>query len=248
MKTVKAYKLFKMKGGKLYPLYVNANQPIPMKKWVEAEIGPMDAKGKVKSKLGGLAFRPGWHSGDMPMATHIGGKYGKVEKNKPNYRPDDQVWAEIEVPADVNWQAEANRRATKTKDGRILARSAQIDDQVPKGGYYKYKTNPNMTGEWIISGAMKINRILSDEEVIKINKSFGVSDLPRLKDLEMSEGMSKKDKETLERKVSILVGKNQGNVKVMDVYELADAIGIEQDITKRQAQVMIKKAKDAYGY
>jgi len=37
-----------------------------------------------------------------------------------------------------------------------------------------------MTGEWLISGSMKVNRILSDEEVEEINKKHGVADLPRL--------------------------------------------------------------------
>jgi hypothetical protein len=181
-KTVQAYKLFISKGGKLYPLYVHANKPVPVGKWVEAEVGPMSPRGKVKSKLGDLAFRPGWHSGDMPVATHIGGK-SNPKQAKPDFRQDNQVWALVEVPADVDWQAEANRRATKTKAGKIVPRTAQIDDQVPKGGYYKYKTNPNMTGSWLISGAMKVIKVLSDDEVIKINKSFGVSDLPRRKDL-----------------------------------------------------------------
>jgi hypothetical protein len=181
-RTVKAYKLFKIKGGKLYPLYVLANEPVPLNKWIEADIGEMK-DGKVKSKLGPLAFRPGWHSGDMPMATHIGGISVPGQKGgKPDYRPDDQVWAEIEVPADVDWQEEANKRAKKTKDGKIVPRTAQISDQVPKGGFYKYKTNSNMTGTWLISGAMKVIRVLSDDEVTKINKKFGVSDLPRLKD------------------------------------------------------------------
>jgi len=182
-RTVKAYKLFRMKGGKLYPLYVNANTPVPVNKWIEAEIGPITNKGKVKSKIGSLAFRPGWHSGNMPIATHIGGKSGGSSQKAPDYRPDDQVWAEIEVPADVDWQEEANRRAKKTKSGKIIPRTAQIDDQIPKGGYYEYKTNPNMTGSWLISGAMKVTKILSDKEVEDINKKFGVSDLPRLKDL-----------------------------------------------------------------
>jgi len=40
-----------------------------------------------------------------------------------------------------------------------------------------------MTGSWLISGAIKITKILSDAQVKKINAKFGVSDLPRLKDL-----------------------------------------------------------------
>jgi hypothetical protein len=178
-KTIKAYKLFRKKGSNIYPLYVKANEKIPIGKWIEAEIGEMSPRGKVKSKLGDLAFRPGWHSGDMPIATHIGGKSQGTKQKKPDYRPDNQVWAEVLVPADVDWQAEANRRAKRTKKGKIIPRTAQIDDQIPKGGYYKYKTNANMTGSWLISGAVKILRVLSDKETEKINKKFGVADLPR---------------------------------------------------------------------
>jgi len=183
-KTVKAYKLFRTKGGKIYPLYVKANDAIPIGKWIEAEIGEMSPRGKVKSKLGDLAFRPGWHSGDMPIATHIGGKSKGTSQKKPDYRPDNQVWAEVLVPADVDWQEEANRRAKKTKAGKIIPRTAHITDQIPKGGFYKYKTNANMTGSWLISGAIKVKRILSDAEVEKLNLGFGVADLPRLSKLQ----------------------------------------------------------------
>jgi hypothetical protein len=182
-KTVKGYKLFRTKNGKIYPLYVKANDAIPIGKWIEAEIGEMSPRGKVKSKLGDLAFRPGWHSGDMPIATHIGGKSKGTKQKKPDYRPDNQVWAEVLIPADVDWQEEANRRAKKTKAGKIIPRTAHITDQIPKGGFYKYKTNANMTGSWLISGAIKVTRILSDAEVEKLNLGFGVADLPRLNKL-----------------------------------------------------------------
>jgi hypothetical protein len=36
-----------------------------------------------------------------------------------------------------------------------------------------------MTGNWLIGGAMKVNRVLDDKEVKAINKAAGVSDLPR---------------------------------------------------------------------
>ena len=191
-KTVKAYKLFRIKGGGLYPLFVNAKDKMPIGKWIEAEVGPITKTGKVKSKIGNLAFRPGLHSGDMPIATHIGGKSDKSLK-APDYRPDNQVWAEVLVPADVNWQEEAEKRAKRTKAGKIIPRTAAITDQIPKGGYYKYKTNPNMTGQWLISGAMKIIKVLSDKEVKNINNKFGVADLPRLKELKNKD----KDKEKI---------------------------------------------------
>ena len=171
-KTVKAYKLFRTKGdGKLYPLFVNADKPVPMGEWLEAEEGPQGkAQGKVKSKLGDLAYRPGWHAGDLPMATHIGGKSDPSLK-KPDYRPDNHVWAEVEMAADKDWQSVADSRGKGVK--------AHITDQVPYGGFYRYKTNPNMTGNWLIGGNMKVNRVLPDEEVKAINDQAGTADLPR---------------------------------------------------------------------
>jgi len=189
-KTVKAYKLFKTdKKGNLYPLFVKmqGNKPLELNKWTKAEAGEINPKtGKVKSSLGDLAYRPGFHGGDLPIATHIGGKKGKV--TKPNYRKDNQVWAEVEFGDDVDWQSVANSRALKNKDGSTQVKTAHITDQVPEGGVYRYKTNPNMTGNWLIGGELKINRILPDKEVKKINNKAGVADLPRLKDLQLAEG------------------------------------------------------------
>lgn len=178
--TVTAYKLFRTNPktpGELYPLFVNANKPVPQGQWVPAEVGPMSATGKVKSKLGDLAYRPGWHAGDVPIATHIGGKSDPSLK-APDYRPADQVWAEIEMPADVDWQKIAMERAERNKRGEIIPRTAHITDQIPEGGHYRYKTNPNMTGDWMIGGSMKVNRVLTPEEVQAINEAHGVADLP----------------------------------------------------------------------
>jgi len=178
-KTVKGYKLFRKKDDKIYPLFVDRNKPVETGKWLSAEAGPKGKRaGSVKSSLGDLAYRPGWHSGDLPVATHIGGK-SKVGLKGPDYRPDNHVWAEVEHPADVDWQSEANKRA-RVSNGKPVASTAHITDQVPHGGHYRYKTNPNMTGNWIISGGMKVNRILSDKEVQDINAKHGVADLPRL--------------------------------------------------------------------
>lgn len=186
--TVSAYKLFRTKGdGELYPLFVKANDRVPMNEWVDAEVGPMVGD-KVKSKLGPLAYRPGWHGADLPLATHIGGKSMKGIR-KPDYRPDNQVWAEVEMPNDVDWQSEALARAEFNKRGKIIPRTAHITDQVPLGGFYRYKTNPNMTGNWMIGGGMKVNRILHPDEVREINNAAGVSDLPSLAEVLRARGM-----------------------------------------------------------
>jgi hypothetical protein len=189
-KTVKAYKLFKKdKNGNLYPLFVKmqGNKPLELNTWTKAEAGEINTKtGKVKSSLGDLAYRPGFHGGDLPIATHIGGKKGKV--SKPNYRKDNQVWAEVEFGDDTDWQSIANSRALVNKDGTTRVSTAHITDQIPEGGFYRYKTNPNMTGNWLIGGELKINRILTNDEVKSINDAAGVADLPRLSELNMAEG------------------------------------------------------------
>ena len=180
--TVKAYKLFRVHKdhpGKLFPLFVDANTPVEMNKWVDAKEGDMK-DGKVKSKIGALAYRPGWHAGDLPIATHIGVQSDpKNMKNMPpDRRPANHAWAEVEMPDDVDWQAEATRRGTNAQ-GKVIPVKAHITDQIPKGGHYRYKTNPNMTGNWLIGGSMKVNKVLSDAEVARINNKAGLADLPR---------------------------------------------------------------------
>jgi len=180
--TVKAYKLFRVHKdhpGKLFPLFVDANTPVEMNKWVDAKEGDMK-DGKVKSKIGALAYRPGWHAGDLPIATHIGVQSDpKNMKNMPpDRRPSNHAWAEVEMPNDVDWQAEATKRGTNAQ-GKVIPVKAHITDQIPKGGHYRYKTNPNMTGNWLIGGSMKVNKVLSDAEVARINNKAGMADLPR---------------------------------------------------------------------
>ena len=191
--SVKAYKLFKVKNKKLFPLFVKmkGNKDLPVGKWIKSEAGELAKSGKVKSSAGELAYRPGFHAGEFPVATHIGGKVDPATGNritdrkfKPNMREDNQVWAEVELPADIDYQSIANKNARIKKDGMPDARTAHITDRIPSGGFYKYNTNPRVKEtSWLIGGEMKINRILKDDEVKAINQSGGVKDLPRRKEL-----------------------------------------------------------------
>jgi hypothetical protein len=170
-KTIKGYKLFTTKPnrqGELFPLFVGSNESVPQGVWLDAIEGRAAAPSKtgkpqVKSKLGPLAFRPGWHAGDLPLATHIGIKNaeGKVSARRAN-----EVWAEVELANDTDYQPEAD--ASKTRDLRSM----------PKDGAYRFKTNPNMTGNWIISGSMKVNRIMSQQEVDSILEQNNVTPMP----------------------------------------------------------------------
>ena len=173
---MKAYKMVrKGKDGRYYPLFVNANEPFVVGKWMEAESGPRLENGKVKSKLGGLAYRPGFHCSAIPYVKHIGkkGPSGTIEWFYP-----DVYWAEVEVSDDIDYQPEANRNGYNPRTGRFNPRDADLD-HIPENGYYRYKTNPNMEGEWVIAGGMKVNRILSDDEVRELCAQHGYTPLPR---------------------------------------------------------------------
>lgn len=146
-KTIKAYKLFAVKGKdkNIYPLFIGASIPVEIGKWLPAEYFPTE----------GFAVRPGWHSGDLPMAPHLRTADGKIQPNR--------VWAEIEVPNDIDWQSKADeiKAAKQTQYG-------DIKDTLPHGGFYRFKTNPKQTESWIISGSIRVNKILSDKEVASI--------------------------------------------------------------------------------
>jgi hypothetical protein len=179
--TTKAYKMFDQRDdGRLYPLFVDADAPIPMNEWMFAKhIKPND-KGAIDSKLGSLSYRPGFHSGTNPFATHIG---GKTSRGNPDYRKYNQVWGEIEIPNDYDWYNEAMMRSRLTNAGDIDLKTAEIKDQLPIGGSYRYNTNPNVAGDWMISDRIKVNRLLERDEIKDINKQSGVADLPFLDEL-----------------------------------------------------------------
>ena len=194
-KTVKAYKLFSAKASKpeeYFPLFVLADKSVPVGEWVTAKSGKRTKEGGVKSGIGELAYRPGWHAGDYASATHIGGK-SRGKQGETDYRKADQIWVEVEMADDVDWQSEANQRARTMNNGQPDVQTAHITDQIPKGGFYRYKTNPDMQGNWLIGGDMKINRVLNPEEVKNIGQESGIQDLPLLPELIEQEGLSWND-------------------------------------------------------
>lgn len=158
-----AYKEFRIdKSGKLHPLFVFANETIPIGVWLRAKEGPKQKNGKVKSKLGNLAYRPGFHLSEAPYAPHIGLKdeSGKVAFMKP-----DTVWCECEIYDEIDYTLEAERKGWR--NGKFNAQKACLD-RIPEYGFYEYKTNNNAYGTWYIADRIKVNRILTDEEVERI--------------------------------------------------------------------------------
>ena len=174
MNTAIAYKQFRIdKSGNLHPLFVFANETIPVHQWLMAKEGERTANGKVKSKLGPLAYRPGWHLSEAPYAPHIGIK----EDGKVKYMRPDTVWAECEYYNEKDWTMEA--RMNGIHGNRFNAQKACLD-HIPYNGFYYYTTNPNAFGRWLIAESIKVVKILTDEEVERICwELFGVHAQPR---------------------------------------------------------------------
>lgn len=59
------------------------------------------------------------------------------------------------------------------KNGRFRHSLAGLP-RIPEDGYYEYRTNPDpRTDPWIITGAMKVNRVLSKAEVVEMVRAAG---------------------------------------------------------------------------
>lgn len=177
----RAYKLMRVKKnhpGQLFPLFVLSDEPLPMHVYLTAKEGPKDSDGKVKSRLGPLAFRPGFHLSEVPLATHIGAAEDGVIK----YMHPDTVWCECTYPEDINYQEEADLAGTV--NGKVIKQKACLK-HVPVDGFYHFKTSPLMFGDWIISGGMEIERILTDEDVAVILKPLGLTPQPRKEPIDL---------------------------------------------------------------
>jgi hypothetical protein len=186
MKKAYGYKLFRQTNdGKLHPLFVNRSQVLPVGKWLQAESGERTTNGKVKSSLGELAYRGGWHLNDeCPYVEHIYTKKfcedgqeidGKSRKFR-KIQKEGTVWCLVEYETTVDCQPMANE-AGRNKNGEIIAKNAQLE-MVDPHGYYRYKTNPTMFGTWIIAGNIRIIKQLTYAEVQEKCGEYGLVPLP----------------------------------------------------------------------
>lgn len=177
------YKVFVLKEGKLYPPMV-ANPDgaaTPVGVWLDADAAPIAGEsktGRPQVKQGGkgtqggsgkLAYRPGWHLGVVPYAIQFNRK--DAEGNKTLF-PKNFVFAEVEYAADVDYQEEARQEGINPS-GKYQHSLAGLK-HLPTDGYYMYRTNPNPeTDSWVITGAMKVNRILTRAEQAELVKNAG---------------------------------------------------------------------------
>lgn len=141
------YKLFEMdKKGLLHPLFIGKDRPTPVGVWVDAEA--------IETK--GFAFRPGWHIGTIPDAPWLRSADGTYKaKRKDHVR----VWAQCTYSSAKDWQKEAD----SSKNGSLPF--------LPTDGCYIFKEAGGRP--WIIAGRLKVEKVLTDDEVDRILASGG---------------------------------------------------------------------------
>lgn len=183
-KTGIGYKVFVLKDGKLYPpMVANPNgEATPVGVWLDADAAPVAGvtkTGRQQVKAGGkgtqggsgkLAYRPGWHLGEIPYALQFNRL--NPETGEKELFPANFVWAEVEYANDVDYQEEAMSYGMNAS-GKFQHSLAGLP-RLPENGSYRYRTNPNPeTDPWVITGAMKVNRILKPSEVDAMVEAAG---------------------------------------------------------------------------
>ena len=127
-----------------------------------------------------FSMRPGYHAGSLPTMRQIGKGANK------DLRDDSFVWTIGEVPADINYQAEADRNPDK-----------DIPTHIPVNGYYLKATNADKAKSqadvmgWYVAGSYKINRVISDSEARQIIDDWNAEhpDAQALYDYDRESGM-----------------------------------------------------------
>ena len=263
-KTKEGYKVFVVKNGKLYPpMVANPNaEDTPVGVWLNADVGaraPDSKTGRAQVKAGGkgtqggsgsLAFRPGWHLGETPLATQFDRL--NPETGVKELFPENFVWALCDIAADHDYQEEAMSYG-RTKSGKFQHSLAGLP-RLPVDGYYKYRTNPNPdTVPWLITGAMKVKRLLSDAEVNAILAEKGLPPKQRvggdktLADLGLSEYegvvFSDRDSESISTRsllANALEGAAQNDIERQKLAQYKEKISLIEAEQAKLSEIRLK--------
>lgn len=183
---------FEAENGNMYvPTMGNATNKDAGKTGISVKIPNDDVKkelvkrgylpeGSKAKSVTCVAYRPGWHGGDLPFFPQGGKK--DDNSNYGNVHRWNQVIFEIEVDADKDYTPEAqSQEKAKNKDGSLNLKKADLQ-YMPEGGFYQYTTNPTVKqqtggkGDWFISGSIKIKRALTQKECDDILKANGMKE------------------------------------------------------------------------
>ena len=147
------YKLFRLRDGRLYPLFVETRREMAMGQWLDAGIGELADPTHVRSRLGPLSLRPGFHSTEVPFTDWI----GKRSDDGTLLQRSDTVWCECRV------------------EGKQVHPESRYGLRTIPDGWYYFRTKPKQPFPWIISNRIMIKRILTHEEVEVICRAHGVT-------------------------------------------------------------------------
>ena len=134
-------------------------------------------QGSTSKDINAVAYRPGWHGGDMPFFPQAGKKTFGTKNGTTNYdniHLYNQVIFECEMANEKDYTEYHTVIDKKTGKEKIKYRDMRT---LPKNGSYKFATNPMTNaqelGTWYISDSLKIIRALSEAECNEILKKNG---------------------------------------------------------------------------
>ena len=149
MKTKRGFKLFEMDTeNNLYPLFIDKKTVYPIGEWIYAENHPTN----------GYAKRPGLHVGEICSAPWLMSADGTYKSQRSKYWK--RVWCEVEYNATVDYTDVVESLPKKC-----------FTDCVPNDGFYKFR-EAGCNRIWIITDKIKIIKIISEQERMKILESM----------------------------------------------------------------------------
>lgn len=182
-----------------------------------------------------FSMRPGYHAGSLPSMRQIGKGANR------DLRDDTFVWTVGEVPADIDYQEEANRNPDK-----------DIPTHIPVDGYYLKATNADKAKSqadvigWYVAGSYKVNRIIGDVEARQIIDDWNKNhpDAQAMYDYDRESGMDfDADQMKLVPKKDVMYSKkNKSNREI-----LAEALETTIDTSTQEGQNQAKLLEEYKG-
>lgn len=207
--TFRAYKMFRTEynpddpstyqyKGMLFPLYINANSGYKIGVWYKAGKGAfrilvdengepiLDSSGNPTCKTieKNLAYRPGLHMGSLPLMRHRGRQDYPHKGNKDfDYFHSQEVFAEVEYAGNYDYTEKSQERRRNSAHPKDPYEAGFYDTTDFENGYYKFKTNVHASDDeaWLIADAMKIIRVIPDDEVERIIAESGTTLKPQIR-------------------------------------------------------------------
>ena len=154
MSTQIGYKLFEMDtNNNLYPLFIDKRTAYPIGEWIQAENHPTK----------GYAKRPGLHVGQICSAPWLMSSDGTYKSQRSKHWK--RVWCEVEYNTTVDY----------TDIVEILPKKCFVD-HIPENGFYKFRET-GCDRIWIITDRIRITKIITEEERMKILKSMNYNEM-----------------------------------------------------------------------